>query len=367
MEIAETLAHYTRGALTLFFVLWCLRLKEYRNANMMTHLLFTATTWLSVCYLKDIALLFACWKESPFLQDLINIVDLTCVPLICSFFMEAVRPGLVTLRKTTILVSLQALFIPVYLLFPTYATIASAYITAAVITVHVLIAVLRFTSRHNRHIEECYSYTKGIDVKWVRNSCILFTLFYIGYFFAFHRTTWMGEAIYNIFSLGLWLYVFSFAQRHKVLDSLVSEEEDITDNDEDEDNDANKDTRIQEFIAARLAYCMEQERLWSNPKVSIYDVAASMGTNKTYLSDYLNHNLGTTFYDYINRFRIQKACSIIDAMSQQGRKSMSEVAKMSGFNSLSSFNRYFQKVKGMTPKEYGMREKKTVNQEKSAQ
>lgn len=103
----------------------------------------------------------------------------------------------------------------------------------------------------------------------MRNSCILFTLFYIGYFFAFHRTSWMGEAIYNIFSLGLWLYVFSFTQRHKVLDNLVSEEEDTTDNDEDEENDADKDTRIQEFMAARLAYCMEQERLWSNPKVSI--------------------------------------------------------------------------------------------------
>ena len=39
-------------------------------------------------------------------------------------------------------------------------------------------------------------------------------------------------------------------------------------------------------------------------------------------------------------------------MPTEGRKPMSAVSEMSGFNSLSTFNRYFVKVKGVSPKSY---------------
>ena len=35
-------------------------------------------------------------------------------------------------------------------------------------------------------------------------------------------------------------------------------------------------------------------------------LAAHLGTNRTYPSDYFVHNLNTTFYDYINSLRIEK-------------------------------------------------------------
>ena len=97
---------------------------------------------------------------------------------------------------------------------------------------------------------------------------------------------------------------------------------------------------------------MSQDKLYLNPKLTITDVATTIGTNKTYLSDYLNNTLNTSFFDYINNFRINEACRIIDAMPEEGRKSMVKVAEMSGFNSLSSFHRYFVKLKGISPKSY---------------
>ena len=39
-------------------------------------------------------------------------------------------------------------------------------------------------------------------------------------------------------------------------------------------------------------------------------------------------------------------------MPTEGRKPMSAVSDLSGFNSLSTFNRYFVKVKGVSPKSY---------------
>ena len=107
-----------------------------------------------------------------------------------------------------------------------------------------------------------------------------------------------------------------------------------------------------ELMEVRLKHFMETDKLYLNPKLTLGDVALAIGTNKTYLSDFFNKTLHTTFYDYINIYRIKEACSIIDSMHQDGRKTMAMVASMSGFNSLSTFNRYFVKVKGIRPRKY---------------
>ena len=39
-------------------------------------------------------------------------------------------------------------------------------------------------------------------------------------------------------------------------------------------------------------------------------------------------------------------------MVKSGRINMPEVSERSGFNSVSTFNRYFKKVKGLAPKDY---------------
>ena len=106
------------------------------------------------------------------------------------------------------------------------------------------------------------------------------------------------------------------------------------------------------ILAVRLEQKMSQDKLYLNPKLTITDVATAIGTNKTYLSNYLNNTLNTSFFDYINTFRINEACRIIEMMPERGRISMSVVAQKSGFNSLSSFHRYFENLKGISPKSY---------------
>ena len=68
-----------------------------------------------------------------------------------------------------------------------------------------------------------------------------------------------------------------------------------------------------------------------------------------YLSDYLNKNLSTTFYEYVNTFRVMEAC---DILSKGDYTIMEEAAEKSGFNSLSTFHRAFLKVMKMTPLQY---------------
>lgn len=66
-------------------------------------------------------------------------------------------------------------------------------------------------------------------------------------------------------------------------------------------------------------------------------------------SEYLNNDLDTTFYEYVNGFRIKEACALL---SSDERRTLMEIAELSGFNSLSTFNRAFVKSIGETPARY---------------
>ena len=57
-----------------------------------------------------------------------------------------------------------------------------------------------------------------------------------------------------------------------------------------------------------------------------------------------------TFYDFINSFRLERAKSLLGDAAFGG--SIEETALLSGFNSVSTFRRSFQKKYGCTPSQY---------------
>ena len=350
----EAFAHYMRGAITIFFVFWCFKLYTYRRRNRMMRLLFYTTIFIAFSYIKDSVFLFAQWKNSFWLDDFVNTVDLLFIPLVCAFFIEATNPGYPTRRQLAALLSMQALFIPLFLIFPDEIVVFCAFSVALVVAVATMYLVVVFSVRYRQYIKLNYSYKENIDVAWVVVSSVAFFLSLFVYNLAFAHTTWLSEALYNIFSMALWTFLFLFSRRHRVVRILKPvENEDEQATEEIEEPKSDDDVVSHNYIlAVRLEQKMSQDKLYLNPKLTTTDVATAIGTNKTYLSDYLNNTLNTSFFDYINTFRINEACRIIEMMPERGRKSMSVVAQKSGFNSLSSFHRYFVKLKGISPKSY---------------
>ena len=106
-------------------------------------------------------------------------------------------------------------------------------------------------------------------------------------------------------------------------------------------------------FAAELMQCMEQDKLYLDPKLTLTDVANAVGTNRTYLSDYINRRLGTTFYEYVNAYRVREAAALLLA---EPSMPLSEVADRCGFGSLSTFRRSFAKGMKRTPMEYRIKE-----------
>ncbi|MEM6642418.1 MAG: AraC family transcriptional regulator [Bacteroidota bacterium] len=111
-------------------------------------------------------------------------------------------------------------------------------------------------------------------------------------------------------------------------------------------------------IAASLTRVMKEQKPFLNPDLSLAELATLLDTSDKNLSYYLNHNLETTFYDYLNHERITE---FLERQKSEAFKNYSTVgiALESGFKSKSSFYRAFKKEKGRSPKDYLSNPKKT--------
>lgn len=67
-----------------------------------------------------------------------------------------------------------------------------------------------------------------------------------------------------------------------------------------------------------------------------------------YLSRYFKNYTGISFIDYVNSYRVNEACYMLE----NSHGSILKRAYECGFDSLRNFNRVFKKIKGVTPSEY---------------
>lgn len=366
----EAFAHAIRGGTTVFFLFWAVILKRYKSRNRMMWLLYFASLLIGICYIKDSVFLINEWKLSEYLNALVGIIDMLYIPVASAYFLEVAKPGVVTNKQIYVAMAVQSVFIPAYTIWPTEAVRLAASFVAYIISIATVIYITIFVTRYRRQMFSTYSYTDNIDIKWVLIACYAFFTSHILYTLSFDSTTWLSETLFNVSNMILWFIIAKMARRHKVLRMLAARNEEETVEAEEaeageiEAGEVSPDNNVdmsqvikqrrESIIERKLPIIMQEKKFYLNPKLSIIDLAMEIGTNKTYLSDYLKNNLLTNFYDFVNKYRVEEACRIMKSMPSKDRKRMTEVATMSGFNSISSFNRYFIKIMGVSPSRYYM-------------
>ena len=78
------------------------------------------------------------------------------------------------------------------------------------------------------------------------------------------------------------------------------------------------------------------------------DLEKSIGYSYSYLSRYFKNIIGMSFNEYVNQYRISKACYLLTNTTV----SVLDCAYEVGYKSLRSFNRNFKIYTGMTPNQY---------------
>jgi AraC-like DNA-binding protein len=101
-------------------------------------------------------------------------------------------------------------------------------------------------------------------------------------------------------------------------------------------------------IAEKINATMEQEQLHLDSSLSLHKLARHVAISPNYISQTLNETMGTNFFDFVNRWRIETAKpKIID-----NKETVLNVALDVGFNARSSFYKAFKKETGKTPTEF---------------
>jgi AraC-like DNA-binding protein/quercetin dioxygenase-like cupin family protein len=84
-----------------------------------------------------------------------------------------------------------------------------------------------------------------------------------------------------------------------------------------------------------------------NEEVNIKKVAAIANLSVPSFCNYFKKLMNCTFTDFINQYRIQRACALM-----QHEKSVTEISYDCGFNNVAYFNKVFKGIMKKTPTEY---------------
>lgn len=102
-------------------------------------------------------------------------------------------------------------------------------------------------------------------------------------------------------------------------------------------------------MAIKLKNLFSETKLYENPQLKLKDVATHISENPHNLSEYLNNNLGKSFSQFVNEFRVQAATKMLQS---NDHLTIEAIGNNCGFKSNSSFYAAFKKYKGMTPSQF---------------
>lgn len=111
-----------------------------------------------------------------------------------------------------------------------------------------------------------------------------------------------------------------------------------------------KNERKGAFVQS-LQELIEGKKIFKNADLKLADVAGQLGVGSHVLSTYINQELGTGFFEWINGYRIREFIYLAQDGAYKNY-SISGIAAEVGFKSKSSFYTAFKKAKGMTPSQY---------------
>ena len=237
-------------------------------------------------------------------------------------------------------------------------------LSALSFTVYLFLSA-RMLIQHKKRIRNFFSYREKVTLSWLTNLLIGAGLFW-GVAFAYFAVLdnieisrqalkYLGylttAAVFYIGTMGL--------MQHRIyrrLDtSFVEPEElptpELITNDTKKYQKSALSNQDMQRIANKISQLMTEQELFLEPDLTMPKLAASLTVSPNYLSQTLNVLFKESFFDFINRQRIDYAKIQLSDKSRLNT-SVLDIAMESAFNSKSAFYSAFKKHSGMTPLQF---------------
>lgn len=222
---------------------------------------------------------------------------------------------------------------------------------------YLMLAIL-LLYKHEKKIKARFSNTEKISLAWMKTILYGYIIFTIIHFASFLGAVYFFDIITTaqhviLFNLILSIHIFAIAYRGMQQADFIPLEE--VDSPETEETTKYKNSNLKQIQATQyinqLIQIMEDEKLYTNPQLTLQLLAQEMEVNSNYISQVINEQLNQNFYDFVNHYRIEEAKRQLQ--SPEAKKyTIEAIAQQVGFNSKSTFNRAFKKYTELTPSQY---------------
>jgi AraC-like DNA-binding protein len=228
--------------------------------------------------------------------------------------------------------------------------------------VYVILSLV-LLSRHSNNIVNSFSYKEQINLNWLRNVIGGLGFIYLVVIvsnilvrFPFLSMEMHEHLIYFSISIAVFFLGYFGIKQQAIYQSdprFIGQ----TASKPPEEKKASqylhsglKQEEAERHAAVLKAY-FEREKPYLDGKLSIGDVADYMKISVNHLSQVINEQLGMTFFDFVNSFRVDEVKTRLSSPDVQNFTLLG-MAYESGFNSKSSFNSIFKKFTGLTPSQF---------------
>ncbi|MEP3207854.1 MAG: helix-turn-helix domain-containing protein [Maribacter sp.] len=205
-----------------------------------------------------------------------------------------------------------------------------------------------------------YSSFTNTNYGWLRKFLIgllLATLFDLGVGISYAVYKPSVDWDVGIISAMFLVLVTIYLGYHGLKQSMIHLPRFIMDNAEVEKNSNGQSAKLNlakeelDQIKNTLDDVLANEKPYLQQELTLNGLAELIGTSDKKLSTLLNHSLNISFYDFINRYRVEEVKEKLK-LEEYEKYSLLGLAYTCGFNSKSSFYRSFKKETGISPTTY---------------
>lgn len=375
----------------MFFYRHCSRLKIYVSVLMLT---------IVAQYVKNLIFIGNTYYGSRLEEQYASSIDLLTLPMYAIVLVEACRPLWMNWSRAFCFYIPFVVLMVTFWVHPVPLAYHAMHFAAILCAVFIALWALRELPRFERALKEEYSYAEYINLHWLRGVILLFFCLLMLWVYDSMASGVRYDNLFLFNSLVMWIAAcFCFYRQSVVINAVKSyfvapSEDNAETNLDAAENDLDKamahleaaeadqnaphahtqpesvaetvaepqpvaeqpvepepeELKLQQeaAFAERMYLLFEKEHVYLNPRLRLSELAMLLGTNRTYLSQYFNQNCESTFYDFVNDYRIHHAKLLLHSTDD----TLETIAMNSGFNSLSTFRRAFVQREGMSPIEF---------------
>jgi AraC-like DNA-binding protein len=222
-----------------------------------------------------------------------------------------------------------------------------------------VILTLKEAAHFNKSIRDTYSNIDRINLNWLTYlviwTAIIWVVVIVSYLLDFIFGDELQANLLIYITMSIFLYALGIKSLRQPQIVMLEDDGEKTSAVFSDNSVSYQKSGLSEELAdsylEKLLKIMSEEKPFRNNKLNLSDLSKMIGISNHNLSEVINKKLTSSFYDFINKYRVEEVKKLIEEDKDQAYSILAHGYE-AGFSSKSAFYTSFKKVCGITPAQY---------------